>query len=200
VELTTGKNIFIKFYAPWCGHCKAMEADWEKLAEDWKDHNGPAIIGQVDCSVELTLCEEFEVKVYPTLYYGDPAALEVYSGERDYESMANFAKEYLSKDLCSISNTDACTTEQKAAIVEYEVKSTADLRIISEKVEKKVEENENTFEKAAEDLQEKYRTLVEHFNAEIDRIETETHYSILKEIVELREDPIIHFTEDADEL
>jgi thiol-disulfide isomerase/thioredoxin len=34
-------------YAPWCGHCKAMNGTWNELAEKLY---GIANIGKVDCT------------------------------------------------------------------------------------------------------------------------------------------------------
>eukprot|EP00961_Rhodomonas_salina_P134863 1814097-Rhodomonas_salina.1 len=55
---TTG-DWFVKFYAPWCGHCKRLVQPWEELAQQLKEEraNGEAhaVIAKVDVTVEKYL-------------------------------------------------------------------------------------------------------------------------------------------------
>jgi len=58
---------FVMMYAPWCGHCKRLKPDWERLARQ------PGVVGlsisKVDCTVSTKICGEHNVQGYPTLLY-----------------------------------------------------------------------------------------------------------------------------------
>jgi len=67
-EAVHTKNAFIKFYAPWCGHCKSLAPIWDELADKYADSSS-VVVGSVDCTTEENkdLCGEYGVQGYPTL-------------------------------------------------------------------------------------------------------------------------------------
>jgi len=84
---------FVKFYAPWCGHCKRLEPTWVELAEKFTDVKD-ATIARIDCTVHAEVCQKFEVRGYPTLLLiKDGQKLEKYKGGRDVNSLLSFFNE-----------------------------------------------------------------------------------------------------------
>merc|ERR1712151_221729 len=97
-----------KFLAPWCGHCKRMKPDWDKLIAEYKGH-ATTLIADVDCTTGgQSLCEEVGVRGYPTIKYGDPADLQDYNGGRSYDDLKSFADENLGPS-CGPANLDLCS-------------------------------------------------------------------------------------------
>jgi protein disulfide-isomerase A1 len=85
--IKTHKFAFVKFYAPWCGHCKTMAAGYSKLAKRMKTEDNGIPIAKVDATVENSLAEQFGVKGFPTLkFFIDGQPID-YSGAREEDAI-----------------------------------------------------------------------------------------------------------------
>eukprot|EP00823_Brevimastigomonas_motovehiculus_P009383 TRINITY_DN9049_c0_g1_i1.p1 TRINITY_DN9049_c0_g1~~TRINITY_DN9049_c0_g1_i1.p1 ORF type:complete len:358 (-),score=84.80 TRINITY_DN9049_c0_g1_i1:193-1266(-) len=89
----------VEFFAPWCGHCKALLPEYESVATSFK---GKAVkIAQVDADANKELANKFEVSGYPTLKWfpAKSTTPETYSGERTAAGITQFINEKTGLDV-----------------------------------------------------------------------------------------------------
>jgi len=58
--------VFVKYYAPWCGHCKKLAPIWDDLAKELSDVKG-LVIGKFDATANEV--DGVEIRGYPTLKF-----------------------------------------------------------------------------------------------------------------------------------
>merc|ERR1719249_133853 len=90
-QLNTGATTgdwFIKFYAPWCGHCKRLAPTWEEVATELK---GQVNVAKVDVTENKALGTEYGVKGFPTLLLFKDGKMEKYKGDRGKEALCEYA-------------------------------------------------------------------------------------------------------------
>ena len=81
---------FIKFFAPWCGHCKKLAPIWKQLARHMKDK---LTIAEVNCDDNASLCKSQTIEGYPTLIFFDSNGVKSeYNGGRKLDQLKAFSE------------------------------------------------------------------------------------------------------------
>lgn len=76
---------WVKFFSPYCHHCKAFAPTWIELYKEFKD-NKDVNLASVNCVTQGDLCNQEDIMAYPAIHlYNDAKVIDTQrSNKRDY--------------------------------------------------------------------------------------------------------------------
>ncbi|KAF8165301.1 protein disulfide isomerase [Crassisporium funariophilum] len=96
------KDVFVEFYASWCGHCKRLKPIWDTLADKYASIKDRLVIAKMEAQEnDLPPSVPFRVSGFPTLKFKPAGSREFvdYEGDRSLESLISFVEEHAKNSL-----------------------------------------------------------------------------------------------------
>jgi len=86
------KDVLVEFYAPWCGHCKQLAPNYEKLASAYSNEK-EIVIAKIDADKHKEIGGRYGVTGFPTIkWFGknNKESPEAYEGARELDNFVSF--------------------------------------------------------------------------------------------------------------
>jgi protein disulfide-isomerase A1 len=96
------KDVFVEFYATWCGHCKRLKPTWDSLGDKYAAIKDRLVIAKMEAQDnDLPPSVPFRIQGFPTLKFKPAGSREFvdYEGDRSFESLVSFVEEHAKNSL-----------------------------------------------------------------------------------------------------
>lgn len=120
--LEENQFVLVEFYAPWCGHCKALAPEYSKAAKKLEESGSAIKLAKVDATEESELAEENSIRGYPTLKFYRKGKSIDYSGGRTADEIVSWLEKKTGPAARTIEtqeDLDKFTSENDVAVVGF---------------------------------------------------------------------------------
>ncbi|KAF7081836.1 hypothetical protein CFC21_085745 [Triticum aestivum] len=104
--LAARRHVMVEFYAPWCGHCRALAPHYAAAASALAADGVDVALAKVDATEEHELAQAHGVQGYPTLLFFIDGVPRDYAGERTKDAIVAWISKKLGPAVQNLAAVD----------------------------------------------------------------------------------------------
>ncbi|KFH65915.1 prolyl 4-hydroxylase, beta polypeptide [Podila verticillata NRRL 6337] len=107
--------VMINFHTSWCGHCQALEPEFEKAAKEVEEEN--IILAKINCEDHGEFCKDHAVRAYPTLKIYKNGKVTDYTGPRKANDLVSYMRKHVGPAVKEVKPEDLATFSESGRVV-----------------------------------------------------------------------------------